>query len=385
MKKLRILLTGGGTGGHIYPLIAVAGELKKQAQQAGLEIDLRYFGPAKSYRDKIEASGMKFYPMLSSKFRRYWSALNFLDAPKFFISLIQMLWRIFWFMPDAVFSKGGPGALAVVLVSRFYRIPVLIHESDSAPGLTNRISGRFSKKVFLAIETAADYFNKKNIEVVGNPVREALLAKIPSENDLPQMQKVAKLNFGFSADEPLVLVLGGSQGAERINNFILENLELLIRHTQILHQVGGSNFESYSQEFQFITKDWSPIEKKRYAFQPFFKDNLAEAMIAADIIISRAGAGSIFEIAAFGKPAILIPLPEAAYDHQLENARAYSKNKAAMVILQKNLLGNLMSEELKKLLADQPLLQAMGRAAKEFYRPDSGAIIAKQLLEEARR
>ena len=143
MKKLRVLFTGGGTGGHIFPLISVAEELEKQAGNYGVLVDFRYFGADYQYAEAIVGSGMDFVPIITSKWRRYWSLMNFIDIFKFGLSIIQLLWKIFWFMPDAVFSKGGPGSLAVVLVSRFYFIPVVIHESDSVPGLTNKISGFF--------------------------------------------------------------------------------------------------------------------------------------------------------------------------------------------------------------------------------------------------
>jgi len=381
MKKLRVLLTGGGTGGHIFPLIAVANELKRQSEPLGLALDLRYFGAARKYAQEIVDNDMDFVPILSSKLRRYWSWLNLLDIPKFFISLPQLLWKIFWFMPDAVFSKGGPGALAVILVSRFYRIPVIIHESDSVPGFTNKISGSLASKIFLAFASAAQYFKNPNVEVVGNPVRGTLLQqreslKVDGENEQVQ----AKKGFGFNPAEPLILILGGSQGAERLNNFVLENLEILIKDSQALHQVGDGNYDSYKKEFEFVTKDWSEMEKNRYHFRSFFAKDLADALAAADLVISRAGAGSIFELAAFGKPAILVPLPESANNHQKENARIYAESGGAIVIQEENLLGNLVENVLGKILGDLALKQKMSEAARSFYRPEAAAIIAKHLL-----
>lgn len=386
MKTLRILLTGGGTGGHIFPLIAVAQELKKQAGEMRLPLDMRYFGGAYDYARMIVDNDIGFTPILSSKIRRYWSPLNLIDIPKFFLSLIQLLWKIFWFMPDVIFSKGGPGSLAAALVSRFYLIPVVIHESDSIPGLANKISGRLSKKIFLAFASAEKHFKNEKTEVVGNPVRESLFEQAAdigasvragaAENEQSQARK----GFGLNLNEPAVLILGGSQGAERLNNFVLENLEVFLKDFQILHQTGKRNYDAYKKEFEFITKDWSEMVKNRYYFKPFFDKDMADALIASDIVISRAGAGTIFELAAFGKPAVLIPLPESANNHQKENARIYSQSGAAIVIQQENLLANLVAEELKKALQDKALLQKMGDAARSFYKPDSAAIIAKHLL-----
>lgn len=381
MKKLRILLTGGGTGGHIFPLIAVAQELIKQAESFGLELNLRYFGSERRYAQEIVDSNMDFVPVISAKWRQYFSLLNFIDLIKFPFSLLQLLWKIYWFMPDVVFSKGGPGALAVVLVSRFYFIPVIVHDSDSIPGLTNKISGRFAKKIFLAFASAGDYFQNKNIEVVGNPVRDSLFQEANSlglGNQNPKAEAIK--GFGLDPNQPVILVLGGSQGAERINNFIMENAEILIRDFQILHQTGERNYDNYKKEFEFMTKDWSNTEKNLYHFQAVFVKDMADALIAADAVIARAGSGTIFELAAFGKPAILIPLPESARDHQKTNAYLYAETGAAIVIEEENLLGNLMINKLKEIISSPERLQKMSEAAKSFYRPDAAAVIAKYLL-----
>ena len=289
MKKLRILLTGGGTGGHIYPLIAVANEITKQANQFGINLDMRYFGSEREYAETIVENNIDFVPIISSKLRRYWSPLNLIDIPKFFLSIIQLLWKIFWFMPDIIFSKGGPGALASVLVGRFYRIPVIIHESDSIPGLTNKISGSHAIKIFLAFASAAEYFKNQNIiEVVGNPVRESLFSQaLPLSTD-EENRSSAKKGFGLNTDEPIILIIGGSQGAERFNNFILENLEILIKDFQVLHQVGPRNYEGYKKAVAILKKYKTSLDK------------VAEALVKKETL-----EGEDFEkLLSFSKPAI---------------------------------------------------------------------------------
>ncbi len=382
MKKLRIVLTGGGSGGHIFPLIAVANELQQQAANFDISLDIRYFGSDRQYAEELVKNNIAYIPILTSKWRRYWSFLNLADLIKFPFSMLQVFWKLFWFMPDVIFSKGGPGALPVIWASRFYFIPIVIHESDTVPGLTNRIAGKYAKKIFLSFATAEGYFKKKtNIEVVGNPVRESLFTQITALNASGEEgKKQARKEFGFNPEESVILILGGSQGAEKINNFVLENLEILIRSFQVIHQVGELNFSTYKKEYEFMARDWSEIEKNRYQYRPFFSGNLADAIVAADIVISRAGAGSIFELAAFGKPSILIPLSESANDHQRQNAYLYAQTGAALVIQEENLLGNLMVIELEKLMKEPMLLQQMSDAAKSFYRPEAASIIAKYLL-----
>lgn len=381
MKKLRVLLTGGGTGGHIFPLIAVVEALKNQSASFGVDLDLRYFGSARAYAQTLVDNDIEYVPVIATKWRRYFSVLNFLDILKFPFSIIQLLWKIFWFMPNVIFSKGGPGALAVVLAGRFYRIPVVIHESDSRPGLTNKISGRWAEKFFLAFAAASPYFRNPNQEVIGNPVRKSLFAAAESlqfGGENPVLQ--AKKGLGLGLNEPTLLILGGSQGAERLNDFVLENLELLIQDFQLLHQIGKNNYENYKKELEFLTKDWGEAEKNRYHFRPFFDKDLADALIAADLVIARAGAGSIFELAAFGKPAILVPLPESANDHQKENARIYSEAGACLIIQEENLMGSIIKKSLNDLTANPLKLKAMGDAARSFYRPDAASVIAKYLL-----
>ena len=172
---MKILFTGGGTGGHIYPLVAVGVDLQGLCHQLWINLDLRYLGAYGSFRKVLEEGNIRVMRVAESKLRRYFSIGNFIDGPKFVYSLLQALCKIYWFMPDVVFSKGGPGAFAVVLVARFYRIPVIIHESDTAPGMTNLMSSRFAKLVLVSFASSAQYFRNKNVYLVGNPIRRYLL------------------------------------------------------------------------------------------------------------------------------------------------------------------------------------------------------------------
>src|SRR3989344_2138242 len=336
MKKIRIILAGGGTGGHIFPLIAVSRALRELSAQRGVVLDIRYFGGAYDYSGVLAENDIRFVSIISSKLRRYASAANFLDIPKFFLGLLQALWKVYWFMPDAVFSKGGPGALSVVLACKFYMVPIIIQESDSVPGQTNVISGKLSKKIFLAFASAADYFDNSKVSVVGNPVRQDLAAAAVNNEEA---RLAAKKKLDLADNIPVLIVMGGSQGARRLNEFMLENLNSLIGEFQIVHQTGEGEYESFLQEYSALTKDWSEEVKKRYRFKAFWENELKDVYLAADLVVARAGAGTIFELAVFGRPAVLVPLPEAAGDHQTKNAYEYSNTGAALVIEQKNFLG----------------------------------------------
>lgn len=367
-----ILLTGGGTGGHFYPLMAVAQELKRLG---GNSLKIKYLGARHPLNREMENIGIPTWTVASSKFRRYFSFLNILDFFKFFWSVSQSFIKLFILMPDLVFSKGGPGALPVILAARFYRIPVYIHESDAVPGLTNKISSRFAKKIFSSFETIKNYFpTSKNI-LTGNPIRSDILELVEKES-----RETAKAKLGIPPQNKLIFVLGGSQGAVRINDFILENIKEFAKMGWIFHQVGAKNIP-YVEGVVKNLKIAAPDILGQYKWAGFLSaQEMSRALTAADMVITRAGASSIFEIAAFGKPSILIPLEGAAGDHQTENAYQYEKGGACMVIEEPNLIPGIVIQRTRELLNDPQKLVAMSQAAKSFARPEAAKKIAEEIL-----
>lgn len=373
---MRILLTGGGTGGHIYPLISVAEEIYRLTREQNREAEIRYFGPVSILNKEFKERGIRVEKVISSKLRRYFSLNNFIDIPKFIFSFFQVLFKIFWFMPDVVFSKGGPGALAVIMASRFYRIPIIIHESDAVPGLTNRLSARYAKVIFTTFKKAAQYFPPEKVILVGNPIRTNILENIPD-------QESAKKAFGFNPAEPVILVIGGSQGALRINNFISDNLGKILDSVQVIHQAGPANFPEVKKETDFLLRSLGDFYKNRYYLVGYLERvrDLQNAFAAADLVFSRAGSGAIFEIAAFSKPAILIPLEESAGDHQRINAYEYAETGAAIVIEEANLKPSIFLLQVQKILVEAGLKAKMSQAAKNFSKPEAARIIAEEILK----
>ena len=378
-KKIRILFTGGGTGGHIYPLIAVAVEAQALAAGKGIDLEIRYLGAYGPYRGLLERNGMRVGGIIGSKLRRYFSLANLIEAPKMLIGMIQALVKVGLFRPQAVFSKGGPGALPVVWASKFYRIPILVHESDAVPGMTSLWTGRYAQEVAVSFESAAKYFPGKTL-LTGNPIRKYLLAEEPEI----KTQEGFKKFFGFDPQLPLLLFLGGSQGAVRLNNFVLQNLQALLPKYQILHQTGVANYDRVVREFSGFaeTAEGAPL-KNRYQPVPYFNDDIRLAMRAADVVVSRSGAGSIFEIAAFGKPSVLIPLPEAAQNHQLANAREYAASGAALVLEEKDLNIEGFAAAADSGLANEQKKAAMSEAALKFSKPDAAKQIAAEIYKLA--
>ncbi|MDI6820830.1 MAG: UDP-N-acetylglucosamine--N-acetylmuramyl-(pentapeptide) pyrophosphoryl-undecaprenol N-acetylglucosamine transferase [Patescibacteria group bacterium] len=367
----RILLTGGGSGGHIYPLIAVAEELKKLAPEG---TEFYYLGPKSPFFEEFKKRNIITSSIIGSKLRRYCDLANIIDIPKFFISLIQALIKIYFIMPDVVFSKGGTGSLPIVITARFYSVPVIIHESDSAPSLTNRLSAHFAKRIGVSFKKTLRFFPKNKTALVGNPLRNEFFY------DWKEQSKT-KILFGFDPKEPFVLILTGSQGSTRINAFIFDHLEELLKTAQILHQVGATNLKEAEAISNLIFKEIGDNLKNRYRLIGYMNpEEMKNALSAADIVISRAGAGAIYEIAVSGKPVILIPLSESANNHQRENAYEYSETGAGIVIEESNLGINMLLTEIKNILKNEEQKTRAKNGSREFFKPDAAKLLAQEIL-----
>jgi UDP-N-acetylglucosamine--N-acetylmuramyl-(pentapeptide) pyrophosphoryl-undecaprenol N-acetylglucosamine transferase len=377
-KKYRIVLAGGGTAGLIYPLLAVSEELKKIFEKNGYLLELHFFGAPGKFEAEIKAAGIKMHKISTGKLRRYFSFAYLIDIPKIFIGLIQAFLKIYFIMPDEVFSKGGPGALQVVLAAWFHRVPVMIHESDAYPGLTNLLSARFSKRIAISYPSVSKYFVAGKTILTGNPVRPSILQQKLESG-------AAKEALGFSSDLPLVLVLGGSQGSESVNDLIISILKDIIGEVQILHQTGAANYQLVQKISQATLVDVavSAEAKSRYKPVSFLEGKeLTYALSAADLIVGRSGS-TIFEIAAFGKPSILIPLPTSAGDHQRENAYAYAQSGAAYVTEESNISPNILISQIRRLIDGGDLPKAMSQAALNFAKPQAAELIAAEVFKLA--
>lgn len=379
-EKIKIMLTGGGTAGHLNPLLAVSSAIRKIGNEKNISIRLSYIGcPGRYYAKKFKESRIPVKKIFSSKIRRYASLKNIWEIPKFIIGIAQSLWYVFREMPDIVVSKGGPGSLAPVIAARFYSIPVAIHESDAVPSRTTKFSAKFAKKIFLSFkeaETGLSPSERERCEVVGNPLREFLTKDFPNKAE-------AKKKLGFNPEKPLLLILGGSQGARRINNLVTASLpELLGFGIQILHQTGTKLFGQVSGD---VSRYFGTPEKMRnsgYRMADFFDTDIKDAMSAADLIISRSGS-AIFEFAAFGKPSLLIPLAEAAQNHQLKNARAYERYGGCIVVEERTVSVPFFVETVRRVISDPELLKKMSDGALSFAKPEAASIMARKLVKLA--
>lgn len=368
---MRILFTGGGSGGHFFPILAVARELKRIAEEERiLDLELYYMGPDDFGKEILAEEDVRLIRVSSGKVRRYFSWLNFIDIFKMALGVLRAIWHLFFLMPDVIFSKGGYGALPAVSASALFRIPLIIHESDAAPGKVSRFSARFAARIALGFAGAEPYFPKEKTALVGVPVRKRILGGNREE---------AKESLGIFSRLPVIGVIGASQGAQPINETVLDILKELTGDFEVLHQTGANNLEDVKKEADVILE---PAKKERYHPFGFLNEaDLRDFYNVSDLIISRASASSIFEIAAWGKPSIMIPLSHAAQDHQRGNAYEYAASGACVVIEEGNLTPHILLTEIKKLLSDAGKLKRMGEAAQRFARIDAAEVIAREILK----
>jgi UDP-N-acetylglucosamine--N-acetylmuramyl-(pentapeptide) pyrophosphoryl-undecaprenol N-acetylglucosamine transferase len=370
---MKILFTGGGTGGHVFPLVAIIRELRRIYPKTDqrVPLDFYYLGPKDDLGLILLRQEDLFVKTITSgKLRRYFAWENFTDVLfKIPFGFLQSLYFLLKIKPDLVFSKGGSGSIAVTYSAKLLRIPVFIHESDIVPGLSNQRTAKWAKKTFVSFEKT-EYFNPQKTVLVGNPIRTEIL-----DGD----KKVAGEIFNLTFSKPIILIVGGSQGAEAINDFVLRILNVLLRDYELLHVTGRENFKEAVAEAQVVIE--KDLDKYYHPINFLDEEKTKHAYKAADIIISRAGSSAIFEIAAVGKPSILIPLPSAAADHQSKNAYAFFEAGACEVLEQQNLTSNFFMEKIQLLFLHQEKLDEMGKSALAFARPLAARAIAREILE----
>jgi UDP-N-acetylglucosamine--N-acetylmuramyl-(pentapeptide) pyrophosphoryl-undecaprenol N-acetylglucosamine transferase len=373
---MKIVITGGGSGGHFYPLIAVIEELHDIIDERKLaEPDIYYlsidpYDSALLYQHAIE-----YRKVRAGKLRKYVSIKNGIDFLQTLIGVPQALALLFKIYPDVVFTKGGYPSVPVCVAARILGIPVFVHESDTVPGRANLFAAKFAVRVATSYPEAATRFNvdKKKIACVGNPVRKELRIPIPEQ---------AHVYFNLRDDVPTVLVLGGSQGAEHINNTVFGALHDILPTHQVIHQIGKSNFTAYKQLVDVALRGKSYAANYRPV--PYLSAlEMVTAAGAAHIIVSRAGSNSIFEIAQWEKPSLIVPIPEHVSRDQKENAYAYARAGGCEVIEQKNFTPHVFVSEVVRLLGDAEAQTRMILGARNFKRPNAAREIAEEMVRIA--
>jgi len=310
----------------------------------------------------VKDQGYQFFAIKTGKLRRYFSWQNFLDFFRIIIGIKQAYSILKKEKPNLIFAKGGYVSVPVAVAGYFLKIPVIIHESDSIPGLATKIMAKFAKKICLSFESSKQYFKNKNIVITGNPIRKEIL-----EGNYKQGCAIT----GFKGEKPIIFITGGSTGALFINKLIQTSIPKLVNTSQIVHQCGAG------KEIEIDTEK----NKDDYRQYDYLADEFKHIYAISDFLIARAGANNLSELAALGKPVIAIPLPSSASQHQLLNARAYAEKNACILVEEKDLTPQKFVEIVSDLLNDQNKMKELSRNIRKIAVLDGADKVSSVILD----
>jgi UDP-N-acetylglucosamine--N-acetylmuramyl-(pentapeptide) pyrophosphoryl-undecaprenol N-acetylglucosamine transferase len=361
----KYIISGGGTGGHIFPALSIANEIRKRDPGAGI---LFVGATGRMEMEKIPAAGYPIMGLPVEGLQRKLGLRNIVVVYKLIISLFKAYAILRTFKPDVAVGVGGYASGPLLRIASWKKIPSLIQEQNSYAGVTNRLLARKASRICVAYTGMEKYFPAAKIVLTGNPVREELFHNTPD-------RKAASEYFKVSADKPVLLILGGSLGARTINNSILAHIETLGREDiEIIWQTG----RLYVEGIRNALGQSQPGNVKYFDFI----QRMDMAYAVADVIISRAGAATISEICLLGKPAILVPSPNVAEDHQTKNAMALVKNRAAIMVPDGDAHGKLVPLALE-LIHDLQLRESLGSNCARMALPNAASKIVDEIIKLA--
>lgn len=365
---MKILLTGGGSGGHIIPLLAVVSEIEKIAEEKNIEkLEFLLISPDGNFNDSLLERGIQVQKIAAGKLRRYFSWDNLSDLFRIPIGIVQSIHYVLKFKPDVVFSKGGFASVPPVFAGWLLGVPIITHESDIVPGLANKTISFFAKVVLVSFPGTEKFFSGKKVILTGNPIRRDILSGDKER---------AKDFFDLRENFPTILVYGGSQGSKRINEVIKESLPVILNKYQVIHICGENNYGKMKDETDRMALE----NKKRYKAYAFLSDEMKDAYALSDLVVSRAGANSLSEIIAVEKPNIVIPLPGSANNHQEMNAEYFAGKHISAVIYEKDLTSERLAGELDEVLSKKEEILKNIRAYKDLTIKDSAKMIAGEIF-----
>jgi UDP-N-acetylglucosamine--N-acetylmuramyl-(pentapeptide) pyrophosphoryl-undecaprenol N-acetylglucosamine transferase len=389
-NEIRILVTGGGTGGHVSPALAVIQTIKALADGTEWKPVFRYIGSQNGVEKKLaQEAGLDFVGVQSGKLRRafnlrgYFTRQNITDVFRIPLGVLQSLWQVAKFRPAVVLSTGGYVSVPPVVAGWLLRVPVVTHEQTVQVGLANKIAAYFATRVALTFEGAVNELPRRlrhKAFVTGNPVRSVIFGGDPER---------AISFFGFSPEDnnlPTIYVTGGAQGARVINRAVESVLPDLLKFCRIIHQCGQQP-QGDEQDYDRLlleSEKLPPELRHRYFLTRFVGSEIADVLALADLVVGRSGAGTVTEVSALGKPAIFIPLVPTGGDEQTRNAKRSADAGAAVIIRNAELDGPRLLQELQTLLNDRGHLEEMGKAALSLARPNAAHDMAETVLELAK-
>jgi UDP-N-acetylglucosamine--N-acetylmuramyl-(pentapeptide) pyrophosphoryl-undecaprenol N-acetylglucosamine transferase len=381
---MRVLISGGGTGGHIYPALAIATRLQVQHQAEilflgsddGLEMEI------------VPGAGFRLATIKAGRLRRYISPQTITGVLRVPLGMFQAIGIVRKFRADVAFTSGGFVSVPAALAARLNGVPLLMHQQDVPPNLSNRLAAPLAKRISVAFADSLPYFPAKKTVLLGNPVRQAILDVAGTS---PQE---ARSLLGFDANQSLLLVTGGSQGARRLNQVVCRALPALLARCPSLQllQISGKDLYSETRILadnvlaeQGVQGEHAELQR-RYRLVAYLNEEMPLALQAADLVFCRSGASTLTELATLGKPSILVPLPPAIGSSPQEaNAAMFARKEAAIVIKDADLTPEILVERVQSLLSSEAQLKAMAQAASTFARPQSAQDIVKEIVKIARR
>ena len=370
---MKVIISGGGTGGHIYPALSIADTLKRKNK----ETHILYIGTANGLESSLVPKyGYRFEAIRVKGFQRRLSFDTLKSAAELFKGLYDAERLVRQYRPDIVVGTGGYVAGPVLMAAHLKGIPILIHEQNVLPGATNRILGRFADAIAVSFEEAVKYFKKKNrVLVTGNPIRKGIMGG---------SRVTAAREFGFVPELPVVLSFGGSKGSASLNRAMTDFIAGLMGggSFQLLHTTGEDHYRTFMESLS--KRGISTEGKKNIRIVPYLH-RMPQALSAADLVITSAGAITIAEITAMGLPAVLVPKSYVAGNHQEYNARALEKRGAAVVLLENRLDGDVLYKKVSGLVRNKERLLAMKRASKDMGKTDAAERICDIILRMVNR
>lgn len=366
---VHIVFAGGGTAGHIFPGIAIINELTSDAR-----FSFSWIGSSKGMdRSIVEGSGIRFYGIPVGKLRRYFSLQNILDLFKIAMGCLASIWILIRLKPALVFSKGGFASVPPCFAAKVLGIKVITHECDFSPGLATKINTRFASRIFTSFPETASFFPERmrnRVVFTGNPVRSAFYAASAE----------AGRRFLSLSDSalPILLILGGSLGARQVNEIISGAIDGLVKHCVVVHQTGLSA-QASAVSGESVNADYGGLYKP-YAF---IRNEMADVLSSASLVIARSGANTVWECAAAGKPMILIPLEKgSSRGDQVENAKWFTDRGAALTLRGEDACAQRIIETVVTLFQDKERLASMAEASARLGAARPVAIIAQRIKQE---
>jgi UDP-N-acetylglucosamine--N-acetylmuramyl-(pentapeptide) pyrophosphoryl-undecaprenol N-acetylglucosamine transferase len=364
---MKIAVSGGGTGGHIYPALALIREIQKKDKN----VEFLYIGTEKGLENKlVPRENIPFKSIHITGFKRKISFENVKTVLRFLKGVSDSKKMLKEFKPDVVIGTGGYVCGPVVYAAAKMGIPTIVHEQNSVPGLTNKFLSRYVDKIAICFEEAREFFPEQKVVLTGNPRASEVLGQDGIKG---------RLSSGLKLKVPTVLIFGGSRGAKPINEAVVKSLtELSGKPYQVLYVTGDVHFEEVQKEVELVGNPDNVIIK------PFIH-NMPEVLAGIDLTVSRAGATTLAELTSLGIPSILIPSPYVTDNHQEKNARALSEHGAARLLLEKDLTGPKLVENIDQILGNEEKLANMKKAAKKMGIPDAAQRLYHLMEELAKK